>query len=180
MIDLTKDIEEIKSNVRKRYKSHINWGIKNMSIEVYDKTNITESIIEDFRILHINVAGRETRSKNTWTRQYQSVKKGESFVVCGKIEGAIVSQGLFNIYNKHCYYSVSASRRELFLNPIFHAIMWRAIEFAKSLNIERFETGIDEVDKANISMLSAKENNIADFKRGFGGLLYKIDRAIKS
>jgi len=51
-------------------------GEKNLSITTHDQHNITAEVVEQFRQLHIGVAGRETRSAATWRLQYQQILTG--------------------------------------------------------------------------------------------------------
>ena len=45
-----------------------------MQLTIYDHSNITEDIIENFRKLHIKIAEKETRSQKTWAIQYKMIK----------------------------------------------------------------------------------------------------------
>jgi len=69
----------------------------------------------------------------------------------------------------HCFYASSASRRDLFEKPLFHALLWKAIEYAKTLGIKIFETGA-QYPKFMDKKITPKEFSIAKFKSGFGGL----------
>ena len=46
-------------------------------------------------VLHINVAGKETRSINTWDKQFEMINKGEAFLVLGEYDNELVTGGLF-------------------------------------------------------------------------------------
>lgn len=168
IIDLSLDETEMRSDVRRRYKSHINYGEKNMAIGVVDQSSITSTAINEFRSLHVGVAGRETRPRATWEIQEQMIRDGQGFLVTGRIDGALVTAALFMHTSKYCYYGVGASIREMFDKPLSHAIIWRGILEAKKRGCLLFDLG-DLVDLYP-SGYSAKEKSIADFKRGFGGV----------
>ena len=55
--------------------------------------------MQKFRDLHIREAGRETRSEESWKRQFEMVKADEAFVIFGTFEIKLVTAGLFS-YNK--------------------------------------------------------------------------------
>ena len=67
----------------------INWGEKNLVLTFEDADTIQEESIERFRQLHIQAAGRETRSQETWQSQYEMVRNGEAFLIFGELEGEL-------------------------------------------------------------------------------------------
>ena len=123
-----------------------------------------------FRQLHIREAGRETRSEESWSRQLEIVQAGEAFVVFGHVDDRLVSAGLFMHSETNCYYGVSASRRDLFEKPLFHALMWTANLHAKKIGWRRFEVG-EQLYPNHPQYLppTKKEIDISGFKAGFGG-----------
>jgi len=168
--DLNKNNFPIKSNIRKSYKSLINWGIRELQPAVFDSKNISWELMDEFRQLHIRESGGETRTKESWCRQLEMVKKGEAFAVFGFYNDEVVSAGLF-IHNKtNCYYGVSASRRDLFAKPMFHSLMWVAIEHVRKLNCRWFEFGEQFFPNSpSEKPPTKKELGISKFKSGFGG-----------
>ncbi len=168
VIDLTKSEEELRHAVRRRYKSHINWGEKTLSLVTYDHSNITPEIHEQFRLLHISVAGRETRSAESWRVQLKQVMENEAFAIAGCLDGQLVTAALFLHSSLYCYYGVGASIREMFDKPLSHAVIWRSILEAKRRGCRFYEMG--ELVDLYPCGFSEKEKNIANFKRGFGGV----------
>ena len=161
-----------KSAIRKSYKSLINWGLKELHPQIYDKDNITWNHIESFRELHIRVAKRETRTKSSWEKQFEMVKNGDAFIIFGKINEQLVSAGFFMINGSNCYYGVSASRRDLFHKPIFHALLWKAIIFSREIGCRWFELGEQSFLNHPLNPRSTKkERAISEFKAGFGGFM---------
>ena len=166
-IDLKHPIVKLSSDIRKSYKSLINWGSKNLQLRVLDATTIQKDDMDKFRELHIQVAGKETRSRKTWDLMYDMIIANEAFMIDGFWEGQYVTASFF-IYNKnYCYYGVSASVRELFDKPLLHAPMWKAMEYSKNKGILYFETGLQVF--SGFGGVSKKEVDISTFKRGFGG-----------
>jgi hypothetical protein len=167
IIDLQRDEDNLRTDIRKRYRNFINWGEKNLTITVHDFQNTSPDIIEEFRQLHIAVAGKETRSSETWHIQYRQIADNLAFLVTGRLDGQLVTAALFLHSPLYCYYGVGASIREMFDKPLSHAIMWRSILEAKRRGCRLYEMG-DMVDLYPDGY-SEKEKNIANFKRGFGG-----------
>jgi len=168
--DLIEDEATLKSNIRKRYRSLINWGLRNMKIQIFDQSDITWEKMNLFRLLHLREAGRETRSEESWRRQEEMVLAGEAFVIFGSLDNKLVSAGFFMHSDTNCFYGVSASRRDMFEKPLFHALMWTAILHAKKSGYRWFEMG-EQVypNHPHDDPPSKKELGISEFKAGFGG-----------
>lgn len=175
MIDLTQGESIVKGGLRKSFSSLINWGRREMKIELHTKKNISWKIIDNFKALHIKESGHQTRSDLTWLHQYESILEGEAFCITAKYNEGLVSAGYFTLASGHCYYAVSASQRALFDKPLFHAIMWEAILYAMSNGAVVFETGPEyPLHTHTLGSVTEKEMQIARFKSGFGGRLKPI------
>ncbi len=170
VIDLDDERATKKASVRKSYASLINWGNRELQPMIYDASDISWDVMNQFRQLHIREAGTETRSEESWRRQLDMVLAGEAFVVFGRQGVDVVSAGFFSVSINHCCYGSSASRRDLFNKPLFHALMWTALLHAKKLGCRWFEMG-ERVftNHPFTSPPSEKELGISQFKAGFGG-----------
>lgn len=166
-LDLSQSEASLWNRLRKTIRWNVNWGLKNLELEVLGPDEFTQEHLEMFRELHINAAGRETRQRASWLLQLEQVRCGEAFVVFGSIESQLVTAALFSHWHRHVYYGVSASDRSLFNKPISHAVIWKAILHCKNeLGCEHFELG----DVFGADQITAKkEKDIGFFKRSFGG-----------
>jgi len=171
LIDLKLSLVQLKSNIRKSYSSLINWGFRSLALKVNNSFNISWDTMQEFRELHIQEAGAETRSINTWHMQYMAIKENKAFCITAYLDNALVSAGYFTLADRHCYYGSSASARHLFDKPLFHAVMWKAIVYAKQSGAIAFETGEDYPIQSDDFRPSSKERQIAMFKAGFGGMI---------
>ena len=170
VIDLSLDKALLWRKIRKSYSSLINNGLRDMKPCIITKKEVTWNHVLRFRELHIYVSGRETRSEESWRRQFEEVQNGEAFLVLGELEGDMVTAGYFNYSDMNCIYSSSASRRDLFHKPLFHAIMWVAILHAKKIGCRWFEVGEQYFQNhPRNEPPTIKELGISDFKAGFGG-----------
>jgi len=174
VIDLQNSQQVLLTDVRKNYRADIRWGEKNMTFQLFDHSTITPEIMEQFRQLHIQVSGKETRSKQTWLAQYDFVKSGEGFVLFGFLDGELVATGLFIHNQTTCYYGVGAYCRDRFDKPISHALVWMALLHAKQIGCEQFDFGsayFPDRSGGNDSnrVVTDKEIAISRFKQGFGG-----------
>lgn len=170
VIDLSKSEVELREQIRKSYKSLINWGDRNLQMCIVDAQSITNSHIEDFRRLHIQAAGRETRSVQTWKIQHKQVLANEAFLILGYTNQELVTAAFFIYNHRCCLYGVSASNRSLFDKPMSHSILWTAILHAKKLGCQYFEMGERLYPKQGEPLPTSKELGISKFKRGFGGI----------
>ena len=118
-----------------------------MQIFVWYGNNVDWRSFNEFRELHIRESGRETRNVNTWIEQWKAIRNKKAFCVIAVYKNQMVSAGYFGIGHNHCYYGVSASRRDMFDRPLFHALMWRAIKFAKEQGITYFELGESKINE---------------------------------
>jgi hypothetical protein len=169
VIDLSLSEDALHRGLTKSYKWAVNWGKKNLAINILNKNSITSVHIEQFRQLHIESAGRETRTQKSWTLQYNMVCAGEAFCVFAFSEGKLVSAALFPYSRSHCFYGVSASCRDLFDKPISHGVIWVAVLYAKTLGLRYFEMGEQLFPMTPRTSPSQKELGISFFKRAFGG-----------
>ncbi len=169
VINLSAPETQLRSQIRKSYKSLLNWGTKNLQLRVLDHRRVTAEAMEEFRRLHIEVAGRETRSARSWDLQLEMIRQQEAFMILGNLEGALVTAALFIHSPGYCYYGVSASKRELFEKPLGHILLWTAILEAKKTGCRLFELGDQYFPSQGEPLPTPKELNISGFKKGFGG-----------
>ena len=169
VVNLTKPVIQLRQDVRKSYKSLINWGLNNLTIKILNASNVLIPEMNDFRNLHINVAGRETRSEETWNIQYQMIQKGKAFLVLGYLDDVLVTGAFFIFNEKSCYYGVAASNRALFDKPISHAIIWSAITYAREQGQLLLIMGQQLFLSVEEPKPTVKELGISTFKKGFGG-----------
>ena len=145
VINLSYGFARLHADVRKSYKSLIN-GVKRITFAA-DVSHLYE--------LHIEAAGRETRSKNTWDIQQKMINEKQAFSLL------MVNKAGVLIYhnNQWAYYAVAASLPGI--NT--HALLWEAIVWCEAAGIKYFELGEQTFNG------DKKLMDISKFKRGFGG-----------
>ncbi len=161
-IDLYESEDQIKKNVRKSFKSLINWGLRNLSIRVFDNTNISKSDFEAFRLFHFKIAGKATRSKLSWDIQYKSVINSEGFLVMTYLDDLLVSGIYISTNENQAYYGVSVNDRDLMKDnkPIGHATLFTSIIESKKRGKNIFILG-------DYNDADDKNKNISNYKLGF-------------
>jgi FemAB family protein len=168
-IDLSLDITDIKSRFRKSYKSLINKGLKLWKVEVLNHSD--QNIWNEFKELHLRVAGRITRSDDTWKLHLRYIEMGKAFLVCLRdFNGNLVGGGFFLYSSTECFYSVGVYDRSLFSEPLGHIVQFVAIEEMKKLNIPWYKLGVRNFQNY-IPKPTDKEISISEFKEGFASLV---------
>jgi lipid II:glycine glycyltransferase (peptidoglycan interpeptide bridge formation enzyme) len=168
-IDLTQSEENISASVRRSYKSLINWGRNNLTVQIVNQANLTNEAIDQFRDFHIRVAGRQTRSQKTWDVQRELIQENSAFVVNGFLDTRLVSSILILYGKTDAVYGVAVNDRALMADkkPIGHWPLFRAILEAKTIGMKTFDLGPINTPEGS----DDKENNIAKFKKGFCELI---------
>ncbi|MGE5490536.1 MAG: hypothetical protein ACM31P_04550 [Actinomycetota bacterium] len=172
LLDLAQDEAVLWRELRKSYKSLINWGQRELTLEYMDSGNADWERMDLFRQLHIQVAGRETRTKQSWQKQFKWVEEGTAFVIFGWWKGELVTVGMYTYTDQVCTYFSSASRRDYFDKPLFHCMLWQGIVRAKTLGCRWFD--VNEKYFPNHPVVRNPDKKlmaISDFKAGFGGEL---------
>lgn len=169
-IDLNLPLIEIKSKIRKSFKSLITAGQKLWKVEVMEGENI--KIWEDFKDLHIKVAGRKTRSDKTWEIHYKDICQNNSFLIyLLDNNNEMVGGGLFQFTKDEALYAVAAYDRNLFDKPLGHVIQFRAIEELKKRTASWYKLGGRPFLNGQTTP-TEKEIKIAEFKHGFASHLF--------
>jgi FemAB family protein len=169
-LDLSPSIAEIKSTFRRSYKSLITSGEKLWKVEL--ATAADPALWDEFRILHRAVAGRVTRSEESWRFQHDAIVSGDAFFVCLRdIEGRMVGGGLFYTTAHEGLYAIGAYDRSLFEKPLGHVVQYHAIEEMKRRGISWYNLGT-RYYPGQIPTPSDKEIAISNFKQGFSSHLF--------
>lgn len=168
-IDLQQSIESIKLNFRKSYKPLVNKALKEWDVKVCEE-NVDE-VFEEFKNLHFEAAGKQTRSKESWNIQRQQIDNKEAFLVSVRDGNTLIGAGFFNFSRDMGTYSVGAYKRDLFDKPIGHAVQMIAIKKLKDLGCKTYILGQKAVALSS-SVSSKKEASISHFKEGFAGYVF--------
>lgn len=164
-LDLSMSPEAIWANYRKSYKGLINKGAKFFSTSLMCEKD--DVLWEEFRQLHIQVAGRETRSLESWTLQHKSIEERNAFLVYLRNEtGEMIGGGFFQHTNTEVIYAVGAYDRNLFEYPLGHLVQHTAILEMKRRDLQWYRLGQKHYPWT-LPKPSDKEIAISNFKEGF-------------
>ena len=166
-IDLQVSKEKIYENFQSNLKGLLKKIYPDIYIDVINKNNHTKQDIKEFRNLHFKVSGRFTRSVKTWEIQDKKIKNSEAFIVRIRKNNETISLSYFSVINKNVYYDVGVALREFYgqYKNIHHKSLWKAIQYAKSINCKSFFVGsfLEESKKE----IDTKVKNIQMFKKRF-------------
>jgi hypothetical protein len=162
-VNLNVSKAQLRSALRKSYKSLVNWGLKNLEFKILDSTNYSKEAFLKFKDFHRDVAGKSTRPDETWMIQLEMIRSREAFVILGHYLQKLVA-GCLVLHNNHsAYYAVGVYDRKLMSQklPVSHSVVFLAVEHAKEMDLKKFVLGSD------FRINSEKEKNIFRFKSGF-------------
>ncbi len=162
--DLSETEEDLLRHMRKSYRSLINWGRRELKLQIIDKANPDLEAFNLFKAFHIQVAGRQTRSDKSWQLQYDAIQAGHSYLIMARLENRLVAGSLVICGDDEAYYGVGVNDRELFHDKkgIGHWPLVAAIFESKKRGYKTFNLGHVGPNFAN-----DKERDIGFFKKGF-------------
>ncbi len=168
--DLQRPLEGIRTSFRKSFKPLISQGLKLWDAAVV--TDPDERQWDEFHKLHIAVAGRITRSDESWRRQFSAVLSGDGFfVVLRDAQSTMVGGALFHVTRDEGLYAVGAYDRSLFEKPLGHVAQFLAIEEMARRGIGWYRLGVRAYVGDTPTPL-VKEISISDFKQGFSSHMF--------
>jgi hypothetical protein len=164
-VDLSNPEKDIFKNFKQSSKTCLNKIYNDLNYQIIDYSNYNCEI-EEMRKLHIKIANKETRSKETWLINEEMIHNQEGFLIKVDYNKDPISYSFF-FYNEYlCEYFSSVAIREYFkkFNNINHKSIWLAIRYIKKKS-KFFYLG----DKTFYSKyaISEKEENIEKFKNTF-------------
>lgn len=169
LLDLSPPLEEIRLGLRKSYRHLISQGSRLWRTQCL--THVDDLVWQQFRRLHHEAAGRQTRSTASWDDQREQVNRGEAILVCLRdADGRMVGAGLFTLSRDEAVYAVGAYDRLLFDRPLGHVVQFRAIEKMKEVGLSWYRIG-DRPYSADSPSIESKALRIGEFKQGFASHL---------
>lgn len=177
--DLTLDETSYHGRLRKSYKALINTARKHWTAHIDAVGNLLA--FRRFEALHLEVAGRRTRSEESWNRQFDAIVADEAFAVyLTDPAGSLVGASLFNQSRDEALYAIGVYDRKLFDKPLAHLSLYEAIAHARQRGRQRLILG-DRPYPGDLAPPTEKELQIGFFKEGFASSLvlmpyFAIDR----
>lgn len=134
-----------------------------------DSQEIIRHEFDALKRLHLESAGRLTRSEKSWALQLEMIKNGSGLIVSGRQNNVIVTSALFMIHSRAAFYAVSASDYTENIGGLSHHLIDFAIKEFVHFGI--YEIWLGSQHTAWTMDLPIKEKRIEEFKGYFGGSL---------
>ena len=151
------------SNMRKSYKSLINWGHKNLRVETIKHNRLDSNLFNDFKEFHRHVSGRKTRSDLTWDIQYEMIKNAHAELILAYLNDDLVAGSFIADFGIQSIYFTGVYNRDLFKHGISHYLIYKSI-------VESFHRGktlFFSLGDFDAGITDNKWFNIQFFKKGF-------------
>jgi hypothetical protein len=177
LLNLEKEENILKKNLRKSYKSLINRENKILSVKSSFKPQNKEKIFEDWKDIHAKaiLRGGKTIPLKTYDLLFKAIKAKECVVFIAYQNEECVGGMLFSLNNNFAIYESSVNI-DIIENDksraVGHCLMWNGILELKKIGIKNFELGTYYDVTASTKYLKDwinKEDGITNFKKGFGG-----------
>lgn len=167
--DLSLSIEKLQKDVRKSYKSLINWGKKNFKTVIAPDTEPIAVALKNFAELYHATSGQVLTDKY-WQVIQKHLESGGGELILGYYSGLLISGALFIDTQSVTNYTMAAYDREHFDKPLGHWPIFLGMMRAKERHQRWFDIG--DIDTPQTSE-SKKYSNIAFFKKGFSSRTVK-------
>jgi FemAB family protein len=165
-VDLSLTLPEIKSSFRKSFRPLVTSGQRLWHIEILSAPGDV-SVWEEFQRLHVEAAGRVTRSSESWQLQHAMIIDDQAFLVVLRDGGGhMVGGGFFTCSADEGAYAVGAYNRNFFDKPLGHVVQYKAIEELKRRGCVWYYIG-RRCFPGDSPAPNTKELSIATFKQGF-------------
>ena len=164
-VNLSLNEASIHQKMRKSFRSLVHEGERLWDVKIHSQ--VTRELFREYRLMHARVAGRVTRSIDSWNLQEKAINEKDAFLVTARDENnELIGGGFFSISRDEGSYGVGVYNRDLFDKPVSHVIQWNAIKYMKGLGLKWHKIG-RRFYKGDTAVPSEKELNIAYFKEGF-------------
>jgi hypothetical protein len=170
IIDLGKGKESIKSNYSKTVVESVSKN--DLDLQIIDKDSERRLIgqeITNLRFLHMESAGRQTRSEKSWQLQSEMIARGNGFLISGYRNEIIQTSAFFMINLNSVFYGVSASTACRSGESFSHNLIDFGIDYLCKNNFHKLWLGTQYSHL--LGPVTLKEKNIELFKSFFGGEL---------
>ena len=161
-------LSQITSQVRKSYKSLINWGKREMELVFIDVNNLDYDAFNNFRLFHRQISGKITRPYKSWQIMFDLIKRQQAILCMGYFNNKLAAATYLFLHQEMSLYGTGVYDRTRFDKPISHWPLIATIHKA-------FQYGSSVCDLGSIYLdnsYSLKEQNIAFFKQGFSSTVH--------
>jgi hypothetical protein len=162
--DLSFDEAALRRTLRKSFQSLLNAGKRTMRLVYFNAANPDMALLEAYRAFHAKVAGRATRSDESWRAMADVITGGRGELALGYLDGEELVSGTMTFDGTEtAYYASGVYDRSRFDKPLSHFPLFDAVMRSGHRGLRYFDLG----SLPARGTVSDKEYNIGYFKRGF-------------
>lgn len=179
ILDLSGDLY---NSCRENHRRNIKKILKDENFKTFfaDKDNILKNLFDEYVRLHHKCSGRITRPQITFDVQFEKIKAGKAFLVGLEYQEKNIAFVYFDYNANKAIYASAADDPDYDKLPLYHTLIFRALEYLKERGIYAVDTGQPSCPSPQFDYyIVKKQANIALFKRGFGGYFKENFRGIK-
>lgn len=169
VVDLTKTLDDLWSDVRKGHKSDIKRGSQACEVKFWDSHTLTSEKFHQYQLLHAKNMGAVTRTQLTFDYMYSWVMNEYAVLVEAEYQDQAIGFSLMTLFGAGAYYGSSCKDPDIPDIPASHVIQWDTILWLKDHGYKWYEVGLQQFSPQWFDAASDKQMSIAGFKRGFGG-----------
>ncbi|MDC0253279.1 hypothetical protein OAK75_00175 [Bacteriovoracales bacterium] len=162
-VDLNLSSELLFKNLRKSFKSLVNWGKRNIDIKIISSENINHNSFVEFKDFYEGVSGKK-KAQSEWSSIKSQILNGTAFSVNGYIKNKLCSVSLFFVGEKEGYYGLGAYDKKLTEKKV-PISQWPM--FAGIIHLKKKMKNIVTLGVIYNSCQDKKELDIFHFKLGF-------------
>lgn len=170
-IDLNQTLGDILASFRKSYRAIIKTAHRQWETKTISSGDDAKHEWSQLKEMHSRLAGRITRSDDTWCLQYDAICRKQAFVVliyC-KENDQLVGGGYFSYSRDQCSYGVGVYDRTYFNESVSHIVQYEAIKFMQSIGLSSYRFGVCSFS-GDYDKPTPKEVSISQFKLGFADI----------
>ncbi len=177
VIDLGPSLNALERGMRKGHRADVKRAGSLFTVEVLHGPQVAHERLAAYQAMHARAAGRVTRAQATFDMMFDWVRQGLAALVEASQDGQPVGFALLFLHGAGAYYGSGCTDPDAGDLPVGHALQWGAITWLREHGYARYEIGWQQYGPLPHDVPSAKEVNIARFKRGFGGQPLPLHRA---
>ena len=164
VVNIEQDEKIIKRNLRKSYRSLVNWGRQNIKTIDINSENPDRGLFEQYSAFHEKIGGVSDYGRTYWDVYWNEIMCDRAELSLGYLDDNHLAVGTLVVFAAEtAYYASGVYDRDMFDKPLGHFPVFDAILRASKRGMKIFDLG----EIFPVGMATDKEVQIGFFKRGF-------------
>ena len=164
VVDIEQEEKIIKRDLRKSYRSLVNWGRQNIKTIDINSENPDRGLFEQYSAFHEKIGGVSDYGRTYWDVYWNEIMCDRAELSLGYLDDNHLAVGTLIVFAAEtAYYASGVYDRDMFDKPLGHFPVFDAILRASKRGMKIFDLG----EIFPVGMATDKEVQIGFFKRGF-------------